>query len=44
MVADALREKQPKLSALKGRAEHWAQIAGTNPLEGGSREINSASV
>ena len=50
-VADALREKQPKLGALMDAyrddvlaymsfpREHWAQIASTNPLERVNREI-----
>lgn len=51
VVADALREKQPKLGALMDASrddvlaymtfprEHWAQIASTNPLERVNREI-----
>ena len=51
IVADALREKQPKLGALMDASrddvlaymsfprEHWAQIASTNPLERVNREI-----
>jgi putative transposase len=51
IVADALREKQPKLGALMDTSrddvlaymdfpkEHWAQIASTNPLERVNREI-----
>ena len=51
MVADALREKQPKLGALMDASredvlaymdfprEHWPQIASTNPLERVNREI-----
>jgi putative transposase len=50
-VADALREKQPKLSAMMDTSredvlaymdfpkEHWPQIASTNPLERINREI-----
>ncbi len=50
-VADALREKQPKLSALMDASredvlaymdfpkEHWPQIASTNPLERINKEI-----
>ena len=50
-VADALREKQPKLGSLMDASrddvlaymdfprEHWAQIASTNPLERVNREI-----
>ena len=50
-VADALREKQPKLGSLMDNSrddvlaymsfprEHWAQIASTNPLERVNREI-----
>lgn len=51
IVADALREKQPKLGALMESSrddvlaymsfplEHWAQIASTNPLERVNREV-----
>jgi len=51
VVADALREKQPKLGALMDASredvlaymdfprEHWPQIASTNPLERVNREI-----
>ena len=51
IVADALRETQPKLGALMDASrddvlaymdfpkEHWAQIASTNPLERVNREI-----
>jgi len=51
VVADALREKQPKLGALMDASrddvlaymsfprEHWTQIASTNPLERVNREI-----
>jgi putative transposase len=51
VVADALREKQPKLGALMDASgddvlaymsfprEHWAQIASTNPLERVNREV-----
>ena len=51
VVADALREKQPKLGALMDTSrddvlaymsfpsEHWTQIASTNPLERVNREI-----
>jgi transposase-like protein len=51
VVADALREKQPKLGALMDASgddvlaymsfprEHWAQIASTNPIERVNREI-----
>lgn len=51
IVADALREKQPKLGALMDASrddvlaymsfprEHWAQIASTNPLERVNREV-----
>jgi len=50
VVADALREKQPKLGALMDASrddvlaymtfprEHWAQIASTNPLERVNRD------
>lgn len=50
-VADALREKQPKLSALMDASredvlaymdfprEHWSQIASTNPVERVNREV-----
>lgn len=55
VVADALREKQPKLGALMDRSrddvlaymsfprEHWPQIASTNPLERGNREVKRRS-
>ena len=51
VVADALREKQPKLGALMDAScddvlaymsfprEHWTQIASTNPLERVNREV-----
>lgn len=51
VVADALRDKQPKLGALMDASredvlaymdfprEHWSQIASTNPLERVNREI-----
>ena len=51
IVADALREKQPKLGALMDASrddvlaymsfprEHWPQIAPTNPLERVNREV-----
>ncbi|ESQ17390.1 MAG: hypothetical protein N838_23465 [Thiohalocapsa sp. PB-PSB1] len=51
IVADALREKQPKLAALMDTArndvlaymsfprQHWTQIASTNPLERVNREV-----
>jgi len=51
VIADALREKQPKLGALMDASredvlaymdfprEHWPQIASTNPLERVNREI-----
>ena len=51
VVADALREKQPKLGALMDASredvlaymdfprEHWPQIASTNPLERVNREM-----
>ena len=51
VVADALREKQPKLGAVMDASredvlaymdfprEHWPQIASTNPLERVNREI-----
>ncbi len=51
VVADALRDKQPKLGALMDTSredvlacmdfprEHWPQIASTNPLERVNREI-----
>ena len=50
-VADALREKQPKLSAMMDASredvlaymdfpkEHWPQIASTNPLERLNKEV-----
>jgi transposase-like protein len=54
-VADALRDKQPKLGALMDASredvlaymdfprEHWPQIASTNPLERVNREIKRRS-
>lgn len=51
IVADALREKQPKLGALMDASrddvlacmsfprEHWTRIASTNPLERVNREV-----
>jgi putative transposase len=51
VIADALRDKQPKLGALMDASredvlaymdfprEHWPQIASTNPLERVNREI-----
>jgi putative transposase len=51
VVADALRDKQPKLAAMMDASrddvlaymdfpkEHWTQIASTNPLERVNREI-----
>ena len=51
VVADALREKQPKLAAMMDASrddvlaymdfprEHWTQIASTSPLERVNREI-----
>jgi transposase-like protein len=51
LVADALRDKQPKLAAMMDASrddvlaymdfprEHWTQIASTNPLERVNREI-----
>ena len=51
IVADALREKQPRLGALMDASrddvlaymsfprEHWTQIASTNPLERVNREV-----
>lgn len=51
IVADALREKQPKLGALMDASrddvlaymsfprEHWTQIASTDPLERVDREV-----
>jgi transposase-like protein len=51
VVADALREKQPRLGAMMDASredvlaymsfprEHWTQIASTNPLERVNREI-----
>ena len=51
IVADALRERQPKLGALTDTSrddvladmsfprEHWTQIASTNPLERVNREV-----
>ncbi len=51
IVADALRETQPKLGALLDSSrddvlacmsfprEHWTQIASTNPLERANREV-----
>jgi putative transposase len=50
-VADALRERQPRLSAMMDASredvlaymdfpkEHWPQIAGTNPLERLNKEV-----
>lgn len=55
VVADALREKQPRLGALMDASredvlaymdfpkEHWSQIASTNPLERVNREIKRRS-
>ena len=55
IVADALREKQPKLGALMDASrddvlaymsfprEHWTQIASTNPLERVNREVKRRS-
>ena len=55
IVADALREKQPKLGALMDGSrddvlaymsfprEHWTQIAGTNPLERVNRKVKRRS-
>ena len=55
VVADALRDKQPKLGALMDASredvlasmdspkEHWPQIASTNPLERINREIKRRS-
>lgn len=55
VVADALREKQPKLGALMDSSrddvlaymtfprEHWTQIASTNPLERVNREVKRRS-
>jgi transposase-like protein len=55
IVADALREKQPKLGALMDSSrddvlaymtfprEHWPQIASTNPLERVNREVKRRS-
>ena len=55
VVADALREKQPKLSAMMDASredvlaymdfpkDHWPQIASTNPLERLNREIKRRS-
>jgi transposase-like protein len=55
VVADALREKQPKLAALMDGTredvlasmdfprEHWPQIASTNPLERVNKEIKRRS-
>ena len=55
IVADALREKQPKLGALMDSyrddvlaymsfpREHWTQIASTNPLERVNREVKRRS-
>lgn len=55
VVADALREKQPKLAALMDSSredvlaymdfprEHWPQIASTNPLERVNKEIKRRS-
>jgi transposase-like protein len=54
-VADALREKQPKLGAMMDASrddvlaymdfprEHWAQIASTNPLERVNKEVKRRS-
>ena len=54
-VADALREKYPKLAALMDEAradvlaymdfprEHWAQIASTNPIERLNGEVKRRS-
>ncbi len=54
-MADALREKQPKLGALMDGSrddvlaymsfprEHWTQIAGTNPLERVNRKVKRRS-
>jgi putative transposase len=54
-VADALREKQPRLSAMMDASredvlaymdfpkEHWPQIASTNPLERINKEIKRRS-
>jgi putative transposase len=51
VVADAVRDKQPKLAAMMDASrddvlaymgfprEHWTQIASTNPLERVNREI-----
>ncbi len=51
IVADALRERQPRLGALMDSSrddvlayisrprEHWAQIASTNPLERVNRDV-----
>ena len=55
IVADAFREKQPKLGALMDASrddvlaymsfprEHWTQIASTNPLERVNREVKRRS-
>ena len=55
VVADALREKQPKLGALMDASredvlaymdfprEHWPQIASTNPLERVNKEVKRRS-
>jgi putative transposase len=55
VVADALRERQPKLAALMDTSredvlaymdfprEHWPQIASTNPLERLNKEIKRRS-
>ncbi len=55
IVADALREKQPKLGALMDASrddvlaymsfprKHWTQIASTNPLERVNREVKRRS-
>ena len=55
VVADALREKQPKLTAMMDSSredvlaymdfprEHWPQIASTNPLERINKEIKRRS-
>lgn len=54
-VADALRDKQPKLGAMMDASredvlaymdfprEHWPQIASTNPLERVNREVKRRS-
>jgi len=55
VVADALREKQPKLSAMMDASredvlaymdfpkDHWPQISSTNPLERLNKEIKRRS-